>query len=357
MKRKQVSLLVLLICTIFMIAGCSGGNDTKPSATVEPTSIIGESESLYENTTEESTRSEIETTVAYESKDELVYAIQNVNIRKDASTDADVVFILKTGESVHRIGYNKEWSKVFVDGNEYFVSSQFLSTEQPETVPETNSVAATNPIGNGHIIAIDAGHQQSGISEKEPNGPGSSDMKAKLTSGTQGCVTGKAEYELNLEVSLLLKQELINRGYQVVMIRETNDCPLSNAERAQVANNSGAEIFVRIHANSSTNQNTNGALTMAPTKSNPYVSYLSDQSIALSQSIVNHLCTTTGAANKGVLGTDTMTGINWCTIPVSIVEMGYMSNPTEDVNMSDPTYQAKIVQGISNGIDEYFSGH
>lgn len=42
-------------------------------------------------------------------------------------------------------------------------------------------------------------------------------MKAKLTTGTSGVATGLAEYQLNLDVSQMLQQELLNRGYQIVM--------------------------------------------------------------------------------------------------------------------------------------------
>ena len=90
---------------------------------------------------------------------------------------------------------------------------------------------------DGHIIGIDPGHQSESVdmSAPEPNGPGSSEMKAKCTSGTQGTYSGVPEYQLNLEVSLQLKDELEQRGYQVVMTRTDNETAISNMERAQYA--------------------------------------------------------------------------------------------------------------------------
>ena len=63
---------------------------------------------------------------------------------------------------------------------------------------------------NGYIVAIDAGHQAYGNFDQEPNGPNSDVYKAKVAGGTHGLATGKTEYQLTLEIALLLKQELIN---------------------------------------------------------------------------------------------------------------------------------------------------
>lgn len=229
----------------------------------------------------------------------------------------------------------------------YDKTGDFALTGKNTVVPQKTA--------SGHVVCIDAGHQRYGIAETEPNAPGSSVMKAKLTTGTSGIVTGLAEYQLNLDVSLLLKKELLNRGYQVIMIRETNDCPMSNAERAVYANNSGAEIFVRIHANGSANTAVSGSMCYAPSYSNPYLgSGVISSSNRLAATVLNGLCAAAGTLNKGVLQDDTMTGINWCTIPVTIVEMGFMSNPDEDRRMADPAYQARMAKGIANGIDAYF---
>ena len=71
--------------------------------------------------------------------------------------------------------------------------------------------------------------------------------------------------------------------------------------------------------------------------------------------MIREFCKATGAKNRGVLSTDSMTGINWCKIPVTIIEMGFMSNPAEDRLMASKKYQRKMVRGIANGVDAFLS--
>lgn len=230
---------------------------------------------------------------------------------------------------------------------------KMTNTEEPA---ETLTAEEVNLTGTGKKIAIDPGHQGHGNSEQEPIGPGASQTKAKVASGTAGRTTGVPEYQLNLDVSLKLRDELIARGYEVYMIRETNDVDISNAQRAQAAAESGADILVRIHANGSDNSSVAGALTMAPSTANVYLdNELVGQCQKLSQAVIASFCEATGANNQGVYQTDEMSGLNWCTIPATIVEMGYMTNPEEDTKMQTEEYQNSMVQGIANGIDQYFA--
>lgn len=201
------------------------------------------------------------------------------------------------------------------------------------------------------VVVIDAGHQYRGNSRTEPIGPGSSQRKAKVSSGTSGCVSGLNEYQLNLQVSRRLQKKLKQRGYKVIMVRTKNKVNISNSERAKVANKAHADAFVRIHANSSANSSVHGAMTICQTSKNKYNGKLYKKSKSLAAKVLNELVKATGCAKQYVWKTDSMSGINWAKVPVTIVEMGYMSNAKEDRKMAKKTYQNKIAEGIANGID------
>ena len=240
-----------------------------------------------------------------------------------------------------------------------------VQTEKESEIALTEAEAATEAVSekpedgpkeNGFSVCIDPGHQGSWVdmSEQEPDGPGSSNYKAKATTGTTASFTGVPEYQLNLDISLLLKNELISRGYRVVMTREDNDTAISNSQRAILSAKEGCDISVRIHANGSEDPSVSGALAMVMSPGNPYVGALYGQSHDLAQKILDNYCESTGFINMGIQEVDNMTGLNWSKIPVMILEMGYMTNEQDDYAMEDAKMQSSMVKGIADGIDEYF---
>ncbi|MBR0409724.1 MAG: N-acetylmuramoyl-L-alanine amidase [Eubacterium sp.] len=224
---------------------------------------------------------------------------------------------------------------------------------------EKTSESGKKRTGSGNrqfLVVIDPGHQQEQNKGLEPVGPGSSEKKQKVSSGTSGVSTGLDEYQLNLEVSLKLKEELEDRGYKVIMTRETNDVDISNVERAQIANRNHADAFIRIHANGDDNRSVHGMMTLCQTPHNPYNGKLYKKSRALAEAVLDKAVEKTDAKKLYIYETDTMSGINWAEVPCTIFEMGYMSNPREDEKMSTDSYQEKIVRGVADGIDAFLQG-
>lgn len=221
---------------------------------------------------------------------------------------------------------------------------------------EENESAGTSSGGEvGPLVCIDPGHSNSaGKSGRVPLGPGSSDTKPGDVLGTEGVATHVPEYELTLKVSELLRDELEKRGYRVIMTREENDVTVDLVRRAEIANEAGADIMVRIHANGSDNSSAEGALGICITEHNPFIREQYGESRKLTEDVLNSYCELTSLKNTGIWETDSMATSNWAKMPTTLLELGFMTNPGEDRKMEDPDFQKTMTAGIANGIDHYF---
>lgn len=217
------------------------------------------------------------------------------------------------------------------------------------TTPDDDAAAGGEGRLAGYVIGIDPGHQSKANYDKEPIAPGSSEMKAKVSSGTQGVTTRIPEYEVNLQVSLKLKAALEAEGATVIMTRETNDVDISNMERAVMCNEAGCDIVLRIHCNGAEDRSVNGiGLYVRATGA------CAEDSYAASEVILPAMAQATGAREQGIFRRDTYTGLNWSEVPCILVEMGYMSNPEEDEKLCSEDYQDKLVAGMVEGLCGYF---
>ena len=223
-----------------------------------------------------------------------------------------------------------------------------------ETLPPVPSVVmqlveSEKPL-SGVKIGIDPGHQARGNNEKETIAPGSKKTKPKVSSGTAGVKTRIPEYKTTLEISLKLRDALVEQGAEVYMTRETHDVNISNQERAKMMNALGVDLVLRIHCDGAENRSKHG-IALYCSKSNS----IAAESYRACEAILPAVCAVTGAKNNGIISNDNYTGQNWSTVPCRMVECGFASNPEEDVLLNTEDYQWKLAEGLTQGIIDYIA--
>lgn len=238
-------------------------------------------------------------------------------------------------------------------------SSETSSEAESETQAEPPSTEETTAgqesgVRAQYLICLDPGHQAQANLEEEPIGPGATQTKPKVSAGTQGVNTGTPEYALVLIIAQQLRAELESRGYRVIMTRTSNDVNISNIERAQIANNAGADAFLRLHCDNSASPDYNGISILCKTQWNPYDTSLYPECYHLASTLLQTMTAATGAKNNGVDQRDDMCGLNWGKVPTVLIEMGFLSNAEDEAKLLDASYQAKLVSGMADGLDRYF---
>ena len=114
-----------------------------------------------------------------------------VRLRSEPSTDAEIITTLMRNTALRVANISEDnWAQVKTeDGQEGYVSAEYIldptSKEEWEAYQEQ--------LMSRKMICIDAGHQAHGNNEQEPVGPGATETKAKVSSGTKGVSTGKME--------------------------------------------------------------------------------------------------------------------------------------------------------------------
>ena len=254
-------------------------------------------------------------------------------------------------------GYTKSDSKNKSSNNNQDNSkdnkSQENNSKDNNQSQETANTQTVNKKNGQYVICIDPGHQTKGDMSQEPVAPGSSEKKFKVSWGTQGVATKIPEYELTLSASKILKKDLEQMGFKVIMTRETNDVNITNSERAIFANDNNADLVIRIHADGSDDSSTTGASLHIPSQDSQYTSKIYPESNECAK-LISLQMKQDGFKVNDIYQRSDLTGFNWSKVPVVLVEMGFMSNPEEDQKMAETSYQEKMMKSVADGAQAYF---
>jgi N-acetylmuramoyl-L-alanine amidase len=207
------------------------------------------------------------------------------------------------------------------------------------------AVAAPRP-----VVVLDPGHDLRANLTAEPIGPGSSARKILDGGGTSGVVTRTSEASLNLAVALRLRLLLQRAGIRVVMTRTaTSHTSMGNIARAQIANRAHAALFLRIHADGSSDPRSRGTHTLYPALHAGWTDDVYAQSKRAAQLVQTELVRALGFPDRGLQEHSDFTGFNWSDVPVILVEMGFMTNPTEDRLLATAAYRQRAAVGLCRG--------
>jgi len=202
----------------------------------------------------------------------------------------------------------------------------------------------------GPVVVIDPGHDARANLATEPFGPGSTPRKIKDGGGTHGVASGLREADLNLRVALRLRTLLERTGMRVVMTRtRTAGASIGNIARARIANREGAALFLRIHADGSTDPSARGTHTLYPALRKGWTDDVYGESRRAARIVQRELRAALGFPDRGLQERSDFTGFNWANVPVILVEMGFMTNPTEDRLLATSAYQQRAAVGLCRG--------
>jgi len=154
---------------------------------------------------------------------------------------------------------------------------------------------------------------------------------------------GYLEDTINLQIASKLKNRLVNEGLEVEMSRN-DDTYLSLSERTIKSNKSDANIFISIHQNAASSKSANGIETY----------YLGDRNKKLANAIHNSVINSTNAKDRKVREGNFQVLRDNKKVSI-LLECGFISNPSEGYKLSTAEYQNKLVDGIVDGVKNYFN--
>lgn len=333
----------------------------------------------------------------FDSVDETVYVVTEdggtVNVRSSCNklNNSNVIASLDTGTELKRTGVSKEWSRIVLEGEAAYIASDFLSTEKPDPSIYSNSAsfaegevkldpswqyADFSKINSGaavlyrsqadsrkgKTICVNAGHgTQGGSSVKTLCHP---DGTPKVTGGTtsagatsavavSGGMTfadGTPEYKVTVALARILKDKLLAKGYDVLMIREGDDVQLDNVARTVIANNA-SDCHIALHWDST--ESDKGAFYMSVPSNESYrnmepVKSHWQEHNALGESLIAGLKSVgVKIFSSGSMEMD-LTQTSFSTVPSIDIELGDKVSDHSEGTLNN------LADGLAVGVDQFF---
>jgi N-acetylmuramoyl-L-alanine amidase len=242
------------------------------------------------------------------------------NIRKGASVQTSVAIRANEGEQFPIKSLIGEWYEIVLkDGSSAYIAGWIVSVSG--SAPQVEKPGAAANLKNKTII-LDPGH-------------GGGD------NGTTGS-RGTLEKELTLRTALLLNSKLRAAGAKVILTR-TSDSYFSLRSRVSTAHYHNADAFISIHYDSILDRSVRGMTTYY------YHSFQRPLAEAIHSATIAQTKIKDRGARLGdyhVLRENNQRAI--------LLELGYLSNPTEETIVSNPQYQEMAATGIFNGLAKFF---
>lgn len=239
---------------------------------------------------------------------------ENTHIRNGPSTDSEIVYFAKKGETLSVTGKTDNWLKVKNETIEGYVLSDLV----------TDEIKENNEGLKGKTIVLDPGH-------------GGFDSGAISPTDVQ-------EKDLAYKTADILAQELTMLGALVLTTRD-QDTFASLASRATLSNTVNADAFISLHYNS---------VPDLPTVTGISTYYFHKQYEELANYFQHEIIKESGDSDRGAELGDFQV-IRQNLMPAVLIELGFMSNPEMDTLMTTNAYQKKLVSGMVNGLQRYFS--
>ena len=200
------------------------------------------------------------------------------------------------------------------------------------------------------VVVVDPGHDRLANLRTEPIGPGSATRKILDGGGTHGVVTGIREADLTLAVSLRLRELLRRAGVRVVLTRtRTAGESMGNVARARIANGARAGLFLRVHADGAGSSDARGTHTLTPALRRGWTDDVYGDSRRAARLVQAELVRALRFPDRGIQERSDYTGFNWADVPVILVELGFMTNPSEDRALARPAVRERAAVGLCRG--------